>query len=117
MCNIQEESPLSGASLLTIIEGNEKKWANLAFNQFGRPYNAVIGRKSLTHNGYSVRSDQYRLTLWFNQISGEIDARELYEMSQGIEKVNISGDLEYKHVEDQLTKVLLNFKNKKYITK
>lgn len=117
ICNIQQETPLSGASLVDVIEGSKKAWSNVAFNQFGRPYDAVAGRKNLTHMGYSVRSDRYRLTLWFNQISGEIDERELYEMSEGIEKINISGEIEYKQIEDKLTTLLLDFKNQNYITK
>jgi iduronate 2-sulfatase len=117
MCNIQNEKPLSGGSLVNIMKGNNQKWTNLAFNQFGRPYSAAIGGGDLKHMGYSVRSDKFRLTLWFNQISGEIDEREFYEMSEGIEKINISGRSEYNEIENHLTEILIGYKNQNYIKK
>jgi iduronate 2-sulfatase len=114
VCNIQGQTPLFGKSMVQLMEGNTKNWKNYAFNQFGRPYLGGVFGKGLKHMGYSVRSDQYRLTLWFNSENGRIDERELYDMSTGIEIDNISGNMEYKEIEEKLTSLLINFKNKKY---
>ena len=67
--------------------------------------------------GYSVRSDQFRLTLWFNTINDEIEERELYDMGEGIELENISGNAEYKKVEESLSTLLIDFRNQKYMVK
>ena len=68
VCDIQAQTPLSGRSLVGLMEGNTENWSNYAFNQFGRPYGAALHGEGLSHMGYSVRSDQFRLTLWFNTI-------------------------------------------------
>ena len=54
-CKIEEKTPLSGKSLLNLIDKNKTKWTNYAFNQFGRPYEAALSGKGKTHEGYSVR--------------------------------------------------------------
>ncbi len=117
VCDIQAQTPLSGRSLVGLMEGNTENWSNYAFNQFGRPYGAALHGEGLSHMGYSVRSDQFRLTLWFNTINDEIEERELYDMGEGIELENISGNAEYKKVEESLSTLLIDFRNQKYIVK
>jgi len=117
ICNLQSQTFLSGGSLKGLMEGNLENWPNYAFNQFGRPYSGALGGKGLTHMGYSVRSDQHRLTLWFNHESGEIDERELYDMKEGIERENISGNAEHKELEESLSTFLIDFRNQKYMVK
>ena len=112
---IDEKTPLSGQSLLNLIWKNKTKWTNYAFNQFGRPYEAALSGKGKKHEGYSVRGNKFRLTLWFNYINGKIEKRELYDMSEGIEKKNISGEKVYKEVEEELTRLVLNYKKQKYL--
>ena len=114
-CKIEEKTPLSGQSLLNLIGKNKTKWTNYAFNQFGRPYEAALSGKGKKHEGYSVRGKKFRLTLWFNYINGKIEKRELYDMSEGIEKKNISGEKVYKEVEEELTRLVLNYKKQKYL--
>ena len=114
-CKIEEKTPLSGQSLLNLIGKNKSKWINYAFNQFGRPYEAALNGKGKKYEGYSVRGKKFRLTLWFNYINGKIEKRELYDMSEGIEKKNISGEKVYKEVEEELTRLVLNYKKQKYL--
>ncbi len=114
-CKIEEKTPLSGESLLNLIGKNKTKWTNYAFNQFGRPYEAALSGKGKKHEGYSVRGKKFRLTLWFNYKNGKIEKRELYDMSEGIEKKNISGEKVYKKVEEELTRLVLNYKKQKYL--
>lgn len=83
ICDISTQTPLSGKSLVGLMEGDTNSRSYYAFNQFGRPYSAAINGKRLSRMGYSVRSDQFRLTLWFNHESGEIDGLELYDMNEG----------------------------------
>ena len=78
---------------------------------------AALHGEGFSHMGYSVRSDQFRLTLWFNTINDEIEERELYDMGEGIELENISGNAEYKKVEESLSTLLIDFRNQKYMVK
>ena len=114
-CNIGEKTPLSGKSLINITGKSKTKWSNYAFNQFGRPYEAALSGKGMTHEGYSVRDKKFRLTLWFNYKNGEIEERELYYMNEGIEKKNISGQKKYQNIEEKLTQLVVDHKNQKYL--
>ena len=53
----------------------------------------------------------------FNTINDEIEERELYDMGEGIELENISGNAEYKKVEESLSTLLIDFRNQKYMVK
>lgn len=67
-----------GRSLETLLQNGGAEWSHLAFSQYAREDDAIMG--------YAVRTDTHRYTEWvhFNTTSGEPDwqkqvARELYD--------------------------------------
>lgn len=65
-----------------------------ALSQVERPGRAM---------GYSLRSGNWRYTLWIHPKTGETVGEELYEYSKdGIETVNLADKPEYKKVKDEL---------------
>jgi hypothetical protein len=100
-----------------IILGNSKtEVKEAAFSQFGRPYKALFAQP-LDYMGYSVRSESWRCTAWFNLQNDSIDHTELYLLENDkIEKQNYSGDNRFKETESELIRLLRDYKNRTYTT-
>jgi len=111
ICGLTPQSKLSGVSLKPLLENPDKKWKNIAFNQFIRPYSALRGNKP-THMGYSVRTEDWRCTCWWDLKTGEMVEKELYNLKDYIlEKENLAGRKKYARVEADLTARLIAYKN------
>ncbi|MDZ7633465.1 MAG: hypothetical protein U5L72_03095 [Bacteroidales bacterium] len=83
---------MSGESLETLLNKPNKKWKNIAYHQFIRPYSALRGNDP-THMGYSVRTEEWRCTCWWDLSTGEIVEKELYYLKdESVEKVNLAGE-------------------------
>ncbi|HUW92006.1 MAG TPA: sulfatase [Bacteroidales bacterium] len=114
ICGLIPQSKLSGVSLNPLLINPEKKWKNIAFNQFIRPYSALRGNDP-THMGYSVRTEDWRCTCWWNLETGEIVEKELYYLKDySIEKENLAGIKRYSKVEAELTAKLISYKNQSF---
>ena len=114
LCKLEPESSLSGTSLQPLLKNPKKKWKNIAFSQFIRPYGALRS-KSPTHMGYSVRTDEWRCTYWFDLAAGEIVEKELYRLSgNSVETENLSGRTEMEGIEAELAGMIVDYKNGKY---
>lgn len=114
LAGLEAPENLSGESLVPLLNRPDKKWKNLAFNQFARPYRAIF-KEVETHRGYSVRTDRWRCTCWYDNKSGEIVEKELYYL-QGtdIEKENLAGIPEYTRIERRLTKLISDYRAGNY---
>ncbi|MCX6327067.1 MAG: hypothetical protein NT144_10530, partial [Bacteroidia bacterium] len=109
------QGKLSGTSLVPLLMNPEKKWNNVAFNQFTRPYKA-IRKVPPTHMGYSVRTDDWRCTYWWDLATGEVVEKELYNLKDNrIEKVNVSGKKEFSQIEAGFAKMLEDYRNGLYV--
>lgn len=111
ICGLTPQTKLSGVSLKPLLVNPDKKWKNIAFNQFIRPYNALRNGKP-THMGYSVRTSDWRCTCWWDLKSGEMVEKELYYLKDySVEKENLAGRKKYAGVEAELTAMLIAYKN------
>ena len=111
ICGLSPQSKLSGVSLQPLLDNPDKKWKNLAFNQFIRPYGALRNGEP-THMGYSVRTSDWRCTCWWDLRTGEMVEKELYYLKDySVEKENLAGRKKYARVEAELTARLMAYKN------
>ncbi|TFH50368.1 MAG: iduronate-2-sulfatase [Bacteroidia bacterium] len=111
ICDLTPQSKLSGISLKPLLVNPDKKWKNIAFNQFIRPYGALRNGKP-THMGYSVRTPEWRCTCWWDLSTGKIVEKELYYLKNySLEKENLAGRKKYFRIEAELTARLIAYKN------
>ena len=111
LCGLQPMHTLSGQSLRFLMEG-KNNWKDRAFSQFPRPYKAVNSSRNQTHMGYTVRTNYWRYTLWYNNKTNQITDRELYYMNNSkTEKINVSGQPEYVYIEEELQQMIEDYKN------
>jgi iduronate 2-sulfatase len=118
LCRINAEGDLSGVSLKPLLIDPEKEWKNNAFSQFPRPYNAAIsGREPKSHIGYSVRTDKWRYTIWYNLAKGLFEYPELYSMKEAlIEAENLSGRTEHAEIESEHHELIQNYLFKRILS-
>ncbi len=114
LAGLSPQGDLSGTSLAPLLNDPGKKWKNIAFNQFPRPYKS-IRKFPPTHMGYAVRTDEWRCVYWWDLATGEIVERELYHLTgDHIEKENLSGQAKYRKVEAKLARMLTDYRDGKY---
>lgn len=114
LCELKPEGELAGVSLKPILLNPEEKLKNVAYSQVLRPYSALFA-KSSSHMGYSIRTDEWRCTSWYNLQNDSLEFRELYNLKKtGIEKLNCSGEPKFNAVESKLVRLLRDYKEKKY---
>ena len=106
---------LSGVSLLPLLEDPTHDWENIAFHQFIRPLAALRNRQA-THMGYSVRTDEWRCTYWYDMVNGKIVERELYNLAgDNIEMKNLAGKPGYDSIEFELANLIELYRAGKYM--
>jgi iduronate 2-sulfatase len=110
LCGVSSESKVSGRSLKPLLEDPLAEWENVAFNQFARPYGAAIGGGSpLTHMGYSVRTDSWRYTAWYNVENDLFEYPELYTPDESGPTVNLAGSIEYREILEKLHQMVVDY--------
>ena len=116
LCGIEPMVELSGESLKPLLTDPSAEWDNVAFNQFVRPYSAAIGgSKPVSHMGYSVRTESWRFTAWYNVNTGSFDYPELYSLpEQLIPTENLAGKPEYTETESKLLELLQDYQSGNY---
>lgn len=103
LCGFEKKEELSGQSLLSVMK-KESNGKNMAFSQFPRPYNAIHNADRQTHMGYTVRTKDWRCTLWYDLKSRQITDKELYYLpGEKTEEQNLSGKSEYAGIEKELS--------------
>jgi iduronate 2-sulfatase len=94
LCGLPQVSRLDGQSFAPLLNKPKQPWKEAAFTQFPRPWEL---KKAPQNMGYSVRTANFRYTEWVNFTTGEILARELYNLSStDHELVNLAGDTQYR---------------------
>jgi len=116
LCGIDPMEELSGESLKPLLKDPSAEWKNIAFNQFVRPYSAAIGGgKPVSHMGYSVRTESWRYTAWYNEHTGSFEYPELYALpEQLIPDENLAGKSEYADTESELLELLKDYQSGNY---
>ncbi len=114
LCGIQPTQALAGRNLTPLLQQPDKSWKQVAFSQFPRPYNALFKGKA-THMGYSVRSNHWRYTAWFNMNTGTMDYKELYALEDHpAEKENLSGQPAWSALESGLLHLVRAYQQGQY---
>ncbi len=115
LCGIVADHKLSGISLAPLLNAPKMKWDKLAFSQFARPYDVILGKQDATHIGYSVRNDNFRATFWYNVHTKLWEDRELYSLSKNnIEYNNVAGERKYQKVENLLFNAVRKYQRGEY---
>jgi iduronate 2-sulfatase len=98
---------LDGKSLKPLMLNNKAKGKEYAISQYPRKLNkaemAKLGYTDAKMMGYSLRTDQYRYTIWINNFNSkevfneaQVYASELYDYAKDpLEKVNVVNDKNY----------------------
>ncbi|NOR33094.1 MAG: hypothetical protein GQ579_00280, partial [Bacteroidales bacterium] len=84
--------------------------------QFVRPYKAAIGASvPMTHMGYSVRTEGWRYTAWFNTDANSFEYSELYRLTND-HKIsdNLAGQPEHAALEKKFVQALMDYRNGSY---
>ena len=101
---------LAGKSFVPLIYNAKHKGKSHAFSQFLRHgiWGGPDGRETM---GYSVRTQDWRYVEWFHSDDTKVIAKELYDIAtEGLETINVSGQLEYKEMERALALLLTDYR-------
>jgi len=116
LCGFEGKGNLSGVSLKPLMLNPSLVWNNEAFNQFARPYEAAIGAKvPATHMGYSVRTEKWRYTAWYNLDNNTFEYPELYSFQNpGIPYENLAGNPENSDIQKRFHSLIKKYQNGKF---
>lgn len=103
LCGIGRPDSLAGNSLLPVLQNPKARVKDYAVSQFIRPYGAISNVSKITTMGYSLRTDKYRFTEWYDFKTGELVATELYDE---VGRVNLAGRKGYRKQVKSLRKLL-----------
>lgn len=115
LCGIRAPEPLSGISLRPLLDNPSATWSFSAFSQFTRPYGAVHDSGRASYMGYSVRTDGWRCTYWYDVTADTLAERELYRISdEGVETENIASNANVRQTEAVLAKLIDDYRLGRY---
>ncbi|MFM7398702.1 MAG: sulfatase/phosphatase domain-containing protein, partial [Verrucomicrobiota bacterium] len=101
VCGLPKPKDVEGVSLRPVLDDAAASVRPVAISQYPRQ----DAGKSLM--GYSIRDDQWRLTLWRDRASNAIHATELYdEANDPHETVNVAARAEHAKIVAKLSKFL-----------
>jgi len=122
LAGVNVPTHLDGKSLVPLMKNPGAKVKEYSVSQFPRTYNAMeterLGYSLGEFMGYSIRTDQYRYTLWLKDnyrstkpFTNElVVASELYDYKKDPnETVNIVGQKKYSEVSADMHKKMLQF--------
>lgn len=79
LCGLNKPDSLAGTSLVPVLANAKATVKQQALSQFIRPYGALNNEARITSMGYSLRTNQYRFTEWYDTKTHELVATELYD--------------------------------------
>jgi len=112
---------LDGKSLKSLMLNNKTKGKEYAISQYPRKLKKAemtkLGYTEAKMMGYSLRTDQYRYTIWMNDFTSKqpfsenkIYASELYDyVKDPLEKVNVVNDKNYTSISATLKSKMITF--------
>ena len=93
LCGLPVPEHCEGLSMAPLLENPELSWKTAAFSQYHR------GKLM----GYSMRTGQWRHNEWVHRETGVVEARELYDQSQGpFVRENLVNSPKYRELVDRL---------------
>jgi len=110
LCGLKTQKKLAGVSLEPVLKNANEEVKPFALSQFIRPYAALSDTSKMNIMGYSLRSDKYRFTEWYDLSTNTVVATELYDhTTDPSETVNQAGQpayaLQVKELHMQLQKM------------
>ena len=103
LCGLPAPDSLAGKNLVPVLKDAGAFVKNYALSQFIRPYAALSNDSRIASMGYSLRTDQYRFTVWYDFKTRELIATELYDhTADGRELVNLAGELQQRELVGEL---------------
>lgn len=78
LCGLKTPKKLAGVSLVPVLKNANEQVKPFAFSQFIRPYAALSDTSKMKVMGYTIRSDKYRFTEWYDPETNTVIAAELY---------------------------------------
>src|SRR5690606_34926582 len=117
LCSLRPVEGLSGISVRPLLENPLIPWEYPAFSQFVRPYQAAIHKRvPPAYMGYSVRTDGWRCTYWYDLKRNTVVERELYRLDgSDTESENVSGLTSLSVIESQLADLLDKYRHNNYL--
>ena len=112
---------LDGKSLKPLMLNNKTKGKEYAISQYPRKLKkaemAKLGYTDSKMMGYSLRTDQYRYTIWMNNFTSkdtfnesQVYASEMYDyVKDPLEKVNVVNDKNYTSISAKLKSKMIAF--------
>jgi arylsulfatase A-like enzyme len=122
LANLSIPTQLQGKSLKPVMQNKSTTVKEYAMSQYPRklkgPEFKTLGYTDGKLMGYSLRTERYRYTIWFNNsfnssqpyADSRIYKRELYDyVKDPLEKVNVVDDGDYKKALEDLNKKMLAY--------
>lgn len=78
LCGIPRPAHLEGTSFAPLLANPKQPWKTAAFSQYARSYSAKRDKTKNPPMGYSIRTDKYRYTEWFDSARNPVGV-ELYD--------------------------------------
>lgn len=113
---------LQGKSLVPLMKNNKATVKDFSISQYPRNLDGAEAKKLGYSNrklmGYSIRTEKYRYTIWFNNkftseepaTDARIYAIEMYDyVKDPLEKVNVANEKNYAEIAANLKKQLFDF--------
>jgi iduronate 2-sulfatase len=108
LCGLQRPDSLAGKSLVPVLKDPKAVVKSQALSQFIRPYGALSDEKKINVMGYSLRTDKYRFTEWYDLKTHALLATELYDhRTDNKELINQAGNKSYTNDASKLHSLLL----------
>lgn len=85
LAGLPANASLEGISFAPVIHDPDRSWKSAAFQQYPRSSVDTAGTGSVAMKrdlmGYAVRTDSFRYVVWVEKETGNITARELYDLN------------------------------------
>jgi arylsulfatase A-like enzyme len=122
LANLPIPTNLQGKSLKPLMQNKGSIVHEFAMSQYPRKLKPAdvktLGYTDGKLMGYSLRTDKYRYTIWFNNsfrsnqpyAESRIYAKELYDyVNDPLEKVNVANDKSYQKIENDLNQKMIGY--------
>jgi arylsulfatase A-like enzyme len=122
LANLPIPTNLQGKSLKSVMQNKQAVVHDFAMSQYPRKLKPAdvktLGYTDGKLMGYSLRTDKYRYTIWFNNsfrsnqpyAESRIYAKELYDyVNDPLEKINVANDKSYQKIENDLNQKMIGY--------
>jgi len=107
VCGLPKPKGLEGVAMDSLFRNPEQEWKSAAFSQYPRERTSSRHKGHGEIMGYAIRTDRYRYVEWRVWKTGEVEARELYDLKEDpLEMTNLVTRSEKEPLVDDLSMLL-----------